>query len=166
MRPNEEDGREYFFVARDEFLRMRDAGDLAEWAEVHGALYGSPRRYLDAELARGFIVVLDIDVQGGLSIKERYPDAVLIFILPPSPAVLEARLRGRGTDADAVIARRMAAAPKEIACAPRYDYVVVNGDFETALARVRDIVGAERSRRERCYRPEGRALPEERRSIS
>lgn len=153
-RGSERDGREYFFVTPAEFERMREAGELVEWAEVHGASYGTPRRFLDARLRAGRIVILDIDVRGGLAIKRHYPDSVLIFILPPSLEALEQRLRGRHSDSEEVIARRLAAAPAEIEHAVRYDYVVVNGDLDAAVAKVRGIVEAEKSRRERCYHPD------------
>ncbi len=159
IRPDEADGRDYLFVGPEEFAQMREAGELAEWAEVHAAWYGTPRRFLDEQMAAGRTVILDLDVQGGLAIKRAYPDAVLIFVLPPSLDVLERRLRGRRTDREDVVSRRIAAAPAEIEHAASYDYVVVNGEFEAAAARVRSIVTAERSRRERCYRP---ALPDSR----
>jgi len=152
-RGDEREGREYLFVSPAEFERMRGAGELVEWAEVHGSWYGTPRRYLESKLREGRIIILDVDVQGGLAIKREFPDSVLIFILPPSLDVLERRLRGRQSDAEEVIARRLAVAPAEIAHAVDYDYVVVNDELEAAIARVLSIVEAEKSRRERCYRP-------------
>jgi guanylate kinase len=153
-RPREEDGINYFFYKDEEFLKRRDAGGLAEWAEVHGHLYGTPKEFLDARLGEGKSVVLNIDVQGGLSIRRAYPEALLIFLLPPSMAILESRLRRRGTDSDEVIARRLVNAQTEMQVLPQYDYVVTNGDLEEATLELISIVRAERARTSRRWREE------------
>lgn len=148
-RGQEREGVDYHFVDAPAFRRMADRAELLEWAEVHGNLYGSHQRY--AEQARnGRVVVFDIDVQGGNQIKARHPEAVSVFILPPSMEELERRLRGRGTDAPEVIARRLAVARVEMekGCAS-YDYVVVNAQLETALADLKAILRAEACRRSR-----------------
>jgi guanylate kinase len=145
-RKGEEDGVNYFFYREEDFVRERDGAALAEWAEVHGHFYGTPKKFLDARLAEGKSVVLNIDVQGGLSIRRAYPEALLIFLLPPTMAVLEDRLRRRGTDSEEVIARRLVNARKEMQVLPDYDYVVINGDLEAASGDLIAIARAERAR--------------------
>jgi guanylate kinase len=145
-RPNEVDGRSYFFYSPERFERERDAGLLAEWAEVHGHLYGTPRSFLDEQLRSGLSVVLNIDVQGGLSVRSLYADAVLIFVLPPSFGTLEARLRKRGSDGEEEIRHRLARVERELGVLENYDYVIVNGELETAIAELVAIVRAERAR--------------------
>jgi guanylate kinase len=149
-RPGERDGESYRFVARDEFLAMRDAGRLLEWAEVFGNFYGTPRSVLEAAQQRGHDLVLDIDVQGAAQLKKQLPDAVTVFILPPSRAELEKRLRSRSLDADAVIRRRLRDARREIANYSAYDYVLVNDQLDRAAERLKGILLAERCRRQRA----------------
>lgn len=143
-RPAEVDGRDYHFVGRDEFVRMRDAGELIEWAEVHGNFYGTPLENVRRAKARGEFLLLDIDVQGARQIRERVPDAVLVFILPPSGTVLVERLKARGTEDAAVLRRRLTNAEDEIHAAPEFDHVVVNDDLETAVAELEAILRGER----------------------
>lgn len=145
-RPGEKDGRDYFFVSAGAFRRMIRRRALAEWAKVHGQYYGTPRRALDAARKRGRDVLLDIDVQGALQVKRRYPEAVLIFITTPSFADLEKRLRARGSETDAQIRRRLADARHELKFLDRYDYNVVNDRIPTALARLEAILDAEKLR--------------------
>ncbi|MCC6848926.1 MAG: guanylate kinase [Deltaproteobacteria bacterium] len=143
----EADGREYRFVDAVEFVRRRDAGEMAEWAEVHGALYGTPRAPLDDAIAEGRDLLLDIDVQGARRLKRVYRDsAVAVMVFPPSWEELERRLRDRRTDDEAAIARRLARAREEADHLPEYDYFVRNADREEAAARVIAIVLAERAR--------------------
>jgi guanylate kinase len=145
-RPDEQQGVHYLFVSRGDFQRDVAAGRFAEHADVAGDLYGTPREALDRWLAGGTDAVLDIDVQGGAQVRAAYGErAVLIFVLPPSRAVLEERLRGRGTDSGERIARRMALAEREIEAARRqeYDYLVVNDRVEDALADLAAIRSAE-----------------------
>jgi len=145
-RPAEVEGRDYVFLTGDEFERRRAAGALMEWAEVHGYLYGTPREPLDRWLAEGREVLLDIDYQGGLKIREAYSEAVLIFILAPSWQELEARLRGRGSDAETQVARRLDNAAREVSHAERYDYFVVNAEIDVACEQVKAIMNSERQR--------------------
>jgi guanylate kinase len=147
-RLDEVDGAHYFFVERDEFDRMKES-ELVEWAEVHGELYGSPRRFLDEQLAAGNDVVLNIDIQGGFNVKKAFPGAVMVFILPPSLGTLERRLRSRGSDETIDIERRLETAREEITASEQYDYIIVNDELETAVADLQAIVTAERCRRER-----------------
>lgn len=147
-RPGESEGRDYFFVGRDRFEAMK-AGDLVEWADVHGELYGTPKRFLEGELASGRDVILNIDIQGGDQVKRSFPGAVMVFILPPSLGALEARLRARGDLTPSILKVRLANARAEITAAARYDYVVMNDAVERAAKELVAIVTAERCRRER-----------------
>jgi guanylate kinase len=142
-RPDERDGVDYHFVTRERFQAMERDGDLAEWAVVHGELYGTPRAELEAALGRGRHVVLDIDVQGAAKIREAIPEAVLVFVLPPSVDVLVSRLSGRGTEAAGEVARRLRTALHELTLAKDFDYVLVNDDVERCVAEVQTIVSAE-----------------------
>ncbi|HOB96317.1 MAG TPA: guanylate kinase [Aquabacterium sp.] len=145
-RGQEQNGREYWFIAKDDFRRMVDAGDFFEWAEVHGNLYGTSRRAIEDRLARGEDVVLEIDWQGALQIKKLFAHAILIFILPPSWAELEQRLKRRGEDGAEVIATRMENARLEVAQARHFDFVIINGLFETALFDLKTVVHSQRLR--------------------
>ncbi len=144
----ERDGVDYHFVAPARFSALVAGGALAEWAEVHGQRYGTMRATVDEALARGRIALFDIDVQGGSQIKSAWPrEAVTVFILPPTVDELERRLRGRSTDTDEVIRRRLLAARAEVARGvATYDYVVVNDVLEDALARITAIAAHERAR--------------------
>ncbi len=145
-RGQEQDGREYWFITEPEFRRMADQGDFFEWAEVHGNLYGTSRSAIDARLARGEDVVLEIDWQGALQIKQLFAHAVLIFILPPSWDELRQRLNRRGEDPPEIIAQRMANARNEVAQARHFDFVIINGLFETALFDLKTVVHSQRLR--------------------
>ncbi|MFN7777951.1 MAG: guanylate kinase [Betaproteobacteria bacterium] len=145
-RPSESNGREYHFVARAEFEALRARGEFLESAEVHGHLYGTSRAWIEQRLAAGRDLLLEIDWQGARQIKAVFARAIGIFILPPSIDALEARLKHRGQDVPAVIARRLLAAGAEIAHAPEFDYVIVNEDFELALAQLAAVVAAARLR--------------------
>ncbi len=135
-RGEEVDGVDYRFLAREAFLDLRDKGGLLEWAEVHGEFYGTPRGEVCPYLQDGRHVFLDIDVQGALSVKQALPaQSWLLFVLPPDMALLAARLRGRGTDAEDVVARRLANAIGELAALPRFDAVVVNDELAQAVER-------------------------------
>jgi guanylate kinase len=150
-RPGEQDGREYHFRSRAAFEEMVAAGEMLEHAEVFGNLYGSPRAPVEAAMGEGRDTLFDIDWQGGQQIRNSAlgRDAVSIFILPPSIAELEARLRARGQDSDEVIRGRMAKSEAEISHWAEYDYVLVNRDVDQAEAELRTILTAERMRRER-----------------
>jgi guanylate kinase len=135
-RPGETDGVDYRFVDTTAFQRMIDAGELLEWAEYAGNLYGTPRAPAAAAVARGAVVLLDIEVQGALQVKRADPDALLVFLHPPSLAELERRLRGRGTEDDAAVARRLEVAREEIAGAHAFDLEVVNDRLDDCVAEV------------------------------
>jgi guanylate kinase len=145
-RSGEIDGRDYYFVTADRFRDMVQAGDFAEYAEVHANLYGTSKRVLDDMIREGVDVILDIDTQGARQIKSHFTTAVFVFIMPPSMAILEERLRNRKSDREDEIRKRMRRAVDEIRDYGLYDYIVVNRDFERALSELRSIVVAERCR--------------------
>jgi guanylate kinase len=148
-RPGEASGRDYYFVTEKQFEALRARGGFAEWANVHGALYGTPRAPMERTLRRGRDALLEIDVQGTRKIKRRYKQAVSIFVLPPSWNELKKRLSRRGTDGRSTIRKRLATARREIREFVRYDYVVVNSDLARAVDSARAIIVAERLRVER-----------------
>jgi guanylate kinase len=145
-RPGEIDGRDYHFVSPERFQDMIRDGDFAEWAEVHSNLYGTSRRVLDDMVGKGIDIILDIDTQGAKQIKQKYNDAIYVFIMPPSFDILEERLRNRNSDREEEIRKRMRRAHEEIRDYAMYDYLVVNHDFDRALTELRSIVTAERCR--------------------
>lgn len=145
-RATERDGVQYEFVSREEFERRRAAGLFLEWAEVHDHLYGTPVAFVDEQIHAGRVVVLDVDVQGGASLRRARPDAVSVFIFPPSVDALRQRLLQRSTDRPEVVETRLRNAPGELAQHVHYDYLVVNDDLEQAAARLEAIVDAERAR--------------------
>lgn len=155
-RPGERDGVDYHFVDRPGFEGMRAAGELAEWAEVHGRLYGTPRKELDEAALRGRHVVLDIDVQGARLIRAAVPEALLVFVLPPSVEVMLERLTGRGTEGGAQVARRLRSALEELTAVAEFDHVVVNDDLERCLGEILGIVRAETRRTVRARALKGR----------
>jgi len=139
-RPHERDGVDYWFVDRAGFEAMAARGELAEWAEVHGRLYGTPKAQLEDAARRGVHVVLDIDVQGARQLKAAVPETRLIFVLPPDVDTLLSRLTGRGTEEPAEVARRLRSALEELQAVEDFDYVVVNDDLERCLGTIRGIV--------------------------
>ena len=141
-RPGETDGVEYWFLSDDEFDRRLAAGEFLEWAWVHGHRYGTLLSEVARNLDAGRSVVLEIDVQGGFQVRKKVPDAVLVFVEPPSMPELERRLRGRGTEDEATVARRLANAAGELARAPEYDVRIVNDDLERATAELAATIGA------------------------
>jgi guanylate kinase len=143
-RGQEQHGREYWFVDLPTFQAMVERQEFFEWAEVHGNRYGTSRVGIEARLMAGEDVVLEIDWQGALQIKQLFPHAILIFILPPSWDELEQRLKRRGEDGPEVIARRMVNARQEVAQARHFDYVIINGLFETALFDLKTVVHSQR----------------------
>lgn len=145
-RPGEQDGREYHFTTIEDFLKRREAGEFLESAEVHGNYYGTSRLMIEKEMKAGRDVLLEIDWQGAQQVKKQFPTAVEIFILPPSIAALEERLKKRGQDEPHVITRRILAAGGEIAHAPESEYVIINQEFATALSELTAIVKASRCR--------------------
>ena len=143
-RPGEVNGRDYNFVDPPEFKRRLEAGEFLESAVIYGNHYGTSQKWLEAELARDRDVLLEIDWQGAQQVRKLMKAVVSVFIVPPSPEVLEARLRGRGQDGAEVIARRLAAARDEMSHASEYDYVIINEEFSRAALDLRSIVRAER----------------------
>ncbi|MCX7805341.1 MAG: guanylate kinase [Planctomycetota bacterium] len=151
-RPGEKDGRDYRFVSDEEFREGIRRGLFAEYAKVHGNLYGTKAGEIDSELAKGRDLIKDIDVQGADALRRRYADAVTIFVLPERPADMAARLRGRGSEDSASFRRRMETARQEIRRAADFDYLVINGELALAAGELRAIVEAERCRTRRRWR--------------
>jgi len=145
-RPGEQHGREYIFLSETDFLKRQQEGEFLESASVHGNYYGTSRTTVSDHTDAGHDVVLEIDWQGAQQIRKHYPEAVGIFILPPSLATLEDRLRKRAQDSEEVIARRVQAASSEIEHAPEFEYVIINTEFEVALNQLIAIVQASRCR--------------------
>lgn len=143
-RPGEQDGREYRFVDVHSFLEMISRAEFLEWAEVHGNYYGTSKRWIEEEMAAGRDVLLEIDWQGAQQVRKFFPDAIGIFILPPSLDALKERLSGRGTDSAETIARRIAAARDEMRHVDEFDYVIINDDLQLALANLLSVVSASR----------------------
>lgn len=143
-RPGETDGREYHFVDIAAFRQMIGRDEFLEWAEVHGNYYGTSKKWIAEQLTAGHDVLLEIDWQGAQQVRKLFPGAIGIFVLPPSLEELERRLRGRGTDADAVIARRLAAAQDEMRHVGEFDYVIINNHLQEALEDLRAVTRAAR----------------------
>jgi guanylate kinase len=145
-RPGEVNGREYHFTSAEDFVARAEAGEFLEWAEVHGNYYGTSRLMVEEQMRAGTDILLEIDWQGARQVRKQFPQAAGIFILPPSIAALEERLKKRGQDEPHVIARRLLAAGGEIAHAAEFDYVIINEEFNVALSEMSAIVTATRSR--------------------
>lgn len=143
-RPGEQDGREYHFTAVDDFKKMISNDELLEWAEVHGNYYGTSKKWIADQLTSGRDVLLEIDWQGAQQVRKLFPQAIGIFILPPSLEELERRLTGRGTDSAEVITRRLAAAQAEMRHVDEFDYVIINNQLPEALGDLRSVVRASR----------------------
>lgn len=151
-RPGEADGRDYHFVTEETFQRMQEHDDFLESALVHGNHYGTSRNWIDREMAAGVDILLEIDWQGARQVCKLYPEAVSIFILPPSLDALERRLHSRGQDDDAVIERRLSAARDEMSHLKEFNYAIINNEFDEALCDLAAIVRAERLRCNRQLR--------------
>lgn len=145
-RPGEIDGKSYYFTTREDFQKEIERDGLLEYAEVYGNYYGTPKQKVNEKLREGTDVVLEIDIQGALNVKEAYPEGIFIFILPPSMAELRKRITGRGSETEEAINLRLSQTLKEVSYIDKYDYCVVNGDLDEAVARVKAIVVAEHSR--------------------
>lgn len=155
-RPSERHGAHYRFLSVEQFRELQRRGELLEWARVHGAYYGTPRRPIERALSRGRDVMLSIDVQGARKIRRRFGGhAVLVFLVPPSMDTLEVRLLRRRTDSPEAIRHRLEAARRELACAQWYDYVVVNHRLPAAIEQLKVIVMAERLRTAKPGRTDG-----------
>lgn len=148
-RPGEVDGQDYFFVDDAKFEAMVRAGDFVEWVQVYERRYGTSRPWLEQVLASGKDVLLDIETTGALNIRRAIPDAVMVFILPPSAQALEARLRGRGKDSEEQVALRLKHARHEMDLYHAYDYLIVNDDLDRAYRQFESIIWATRARKER-----------------
>jgi guanylate kinase len=139
-RPGEVHGEDYYFISRLEFERMVTDGDFLEWAEFAGNCYGTPRKPVEQQIAQGKWVILEIELEGARQARRMFPDAVRIFILPPSLDELEGRLRGRGQDSDEAIARRLARARVELEAAGEFDFQIINQDLEAALEQIERVM--------------------------
>lgn len=139
-RDGEVDGKDYYFHTKEEFQQMIDRGELVEWAEYVGNFYGTPKKSVEEQLNQGRDVLLEIEMQGGMLVKEQFPDALLIFISPPSAKVLKERLAGRGTESAEEIERRLLRAVEEVKYMKEYDYIIVNDDLEDAINKVNDLI--------------------------
>ena len=148
-RQGEVHGREYFFLTREEFHSMIENNGLIEWAEYVSNFYGTPREYVEERLAGGEDVILEIEPQGALKVKAQYPEAVLIFIVPPNVKELENRLIGRGTEETETIKKRLKRAAEETAFIENYEYIVINDDLEDAVSDIHHIIQAASHKRER-----------------
>lgn len=143
-RPGEIDGIDYHFVTKDKFEKMIDQNEFLEWAFVHGEYYGTPKQQAYENLQNGKDVIFDIDVQGGLQIRNKIPDALMIFIVPPNTDVLEKRLRGRGTETEDKIVKRLNNAIAELEYIKDYDYVVINDVLEDAYVDLKSVINAQK----------------------
>lgn len=148
-RVGEVDGVNYFFKTIPQVEEMIAKEELLEYAEVYGNYYGTPRKFVMEQLEAGKDILLEIDIQGALQVKKRFPEAVFIFIVPPSLEILAERLHGRGTDTEEVIQRRLASAASELGYAPEYDYVLVNEVAEDEASKMLNILACERNRSSR-----------------
>lgn len=149
-RPGEIDGVHYFFIDEDRFRRMVDAGEFLEYVHVFNMhYYGTPRSFVEEEIACGHDVLLEIDVQGTMRVRETYPDAVLVFVAPPSMGKLKSRLVGRGTETPEAVERRFETAFAELAYMEKYDYIVVNDVLDVAIGHIQHIIDAEKCRSSR-----------------
>ena len=145
-REGEQDGREYFFKTKEEFLSMIEHNELLEHAQYVGNYYGTPKAYVEEQLKEGKNVILEIEIQGALNIKKMFPDAVLLFIMPPSAEELERRLVGRGTEDEATIRARLSRASEEAQGVENYNYIVINDDVDACVETINSIVSSEKKK--------------------
>ena len=150
-RRNEVNGKDYYFLTKEEFEKAIENGELLEWALVYDNYYGTPRKAVEERLDKGQHVIMDLDIQGAAHIRNNMPEAILIFLLPPSREELKRRLLGRKSEAKAAVEKRLAYLEKELASIDRYDYVVVNDILENACRKVAAIITAEEARADRGY---------------
>ncbi len=148
-RPNEKEGINYFFRSREQFKEMIENNELIEWVEYCGNYYGTPKKFVLGEIEKGNIVVLEIEVEGALNVKRIFPDSVLCFILPPDFEELEKRLRGRATEDETTIIKRLARAKEEFQLIEKYDYIILNDTIDSAAKRFMNIVESEQMRTHR-----------------
>ena len=145
-REGEQEGVHYFYKTKEEFQKMIEQGELVEYAQYVGNYYGTPKAYVEEQLQKGKDVILEIEIQGALKIKERFPDTLLLFLLPPDADTLEARLKGRGSETEDVIAQRLARAVEESQYIDQYDYLIINDVLETCVETTHQIIQAEHFR--------------------
>lgn len=150
-RQGEVDGVNYFFKTREQFQQLIETDEVLEWAEYVGNFYGTPRRFVEETLRSGHDVILEIEVQGALQVKQKFDEGVFIFLLPPSLDELENRIVTRGTETDEVIRSRMSVAIDEIRLMEHYDYAIVNDHVDTACAKIQAILAAEHCKKDRMY---------------
>ena len=143
-RKNEIEGVHYFYKTKEEFLEMIEHGELVEYAEYVGNYYGTPRAYVEQQLTKGKDVILEIEIQGALKIKERFPDTLLLFLLPPDVDTLKARLEGRGTETEEIIEKRLSRAVEEAEFIEKYDYLIVNDDLEKCVRETHAVIQSQR----------------------
>ncbi|MGF7185713.1 guanylate kinase [Desulfitispora alkaliphila] len=148
-RPSEKEGVNYYFTKKEKFLKMIEDDELLEWAQVYDNYYGTPLRKVQENLANGYDVILEIDIQGALQVKEKYKDGVFVFILPPSLEELCSRITGRGTETEDAMAKRLNSAKGEITYADKYDYIIINDNLEKAVENFKAIIKAEKCRAHR-----------------
>ena len=148
-RGTEKDGVEYFFKTTEEFEKMIAQGELIEYANYVGNYYGTPRNYVEEQLAAGKDVILEIEIQGALKVKKQFPETLLLFVTPPNAEVLRARLIGRGTETEEVIAKRMKRAAEEAEGVSSYDYLLINDDLQTCVSQMHNIIQSEHYRTNR-----------------
>ena len=146
MRDGEQNGREYFFKTKEEFEKMIEASELIEYARYVDNYYGTPKAYVEEQLKEGKNVILEIEIQGALNIKKMFPDAVLLFIMPPSAEELERRLVGRGTEDEATIRARLSRASEEAQGVENYNYIVINDDVDACVETINSIVSSEKKK--------------------
>ena len=149
-REGEINGRDYFFTSKEDFHKMREEHDLLEHAVYVGNYYGTPRKYVEEQIEKGKIVVLEIEVYGALQVKEKFPSAILIFLMPPTLTELASRLKKRGTEDDVTIDARLKKALEEVPLIDRYNYLVINDDIQKAVSKIDAIVLAERMKPHRA----------------
>ena len=147
QRPEEVDGTDYFFVSPETFQEMIAKREFFEWEEVHGHLYGTPKSGLEKALGQGKDLLLDIDTRGALTVKRAFQESCLIFLKPPSPEILERRLRTRKTEAETSLQKRLEAARRELEEQNKFDYVIINDDLERAVREVKGVIAKERAKR-------------------
>ena len=148
-RPGEEEGREYFFKSKEEFLDLIEQGKMLEYANYVGNYYGTPYAYVEEKMSQGYDVILEIEPQGALSVKERYPDTLLLFVMPPDAVTLRNRLTGRGTEDEETILKRMSQAYTEASVIEKYDYLIINDDLDRCTQTVHSVIQNEHFRTNR-----------------
>lgn len=149
-RQGEVDGQHYFFLTKEKFEKMINEGEFLEWASVYDNYYGTPKKKVLDALAQGQDIILEIDIQGALKVKKEFPEAVFIFVVPPSLEELRDRIVGRATDSEEVIEKRLNCAGKELTYVDKYDYVIVNDDINVAIQKLESVIIAEKCRPQRC----------------